>query len=143
MPALVLSRYGFNIIEDYHYKTPLSRLQDYRPTIRPKISFLFLRDFGHLQFILYYIISYIVVEKRYRYSCKDPPNKILYISYKYHASKIDRNKTENAFSPLPARTKASNADMTACLSAITRLHCPDYKTTGLRPEISTAALQSS
>jgi hypothetical protein len=25
------------------------------------------------------------------------------------------NKTENAFSPLPARTKASNADMTACL----------------------------
>jgi hypothetical protein len=25
------------------------------------------------------------------------------------------NKTENAFSPFPARTKASNADMTACL----------------------------
>jgi hypothetical protein len=25
------------------------------------------------------------------------------------------NKTENAFSPLPIRTKASNADMTACL----------------------------
>jgi hypothetical protein len=25
------------------------------------------------------------------------------------------NKTENAFSPLPARSKASNADMTACL----------------------------
>jgi hypothetical protein len=28
---------------------------------------------------------------------------------------IDQNKTENAFSPLPARSKASNADMTACL----------------------------
>jgi hypothetical protein len=25
------------------------------------------------------------------------------------------NKTENAFSPLPASSKASNADMTACL----------------------------
>jgi hypothetical protein len=28
--------------------------------------------------------------------------------------------------------------MTACL-ATTRLHCPDYKSTGLRPEISAAA----
>jgi hypothetical protein len=28
---------------------------------------------------------------------------------------VHENKTENAFSPLPARTKASNADMTACL----------------------------
>jgi hypothetical protein len=36
------------------------------------------------------------------------------------------NKTENAFSPLPARSKACNADMTA----ITILHCSDYKTIG-------------
>jgi hypothetical protein len=28
---------------------------------------------------------------------------------------LQNNKTENAFSPFPARTKASNADMTTCL----------------------------
>jgi hypothetical protein len=48
------------------------------------------------------------------------------------------NKTENAFSPLPARTKASNAHMTACLP----LQYCIVQTTRL-PEISTAALQSS
>jgi hypothetical protein len=55
--------------------------------------------------------------------------------------KIVQNKTENAFSPLPARTKGSNADMTAflplqdCIVQTTRLP--------RRPEISAAALQSS
>jgi hypothetical protein len=55
--------------------------------------------------------------------------------------KIVQNKTENAFSPLPARTKGSNADMTAflplqdCIVQTTRL--PRL------PEISAAALQSS
>jgi hypothetical protein len=81
-----------------------------------------------------------------------------------------QNKTENAFSPLPARTKASNADMTACLPLqdcivqITRLpaygrkllppRCsPADKATGLRPDnfaplqwqflkLHTSALQS-
>jgi hypothetical protein len=48
------------------------------------------------------------------------------------------NKTENAFSPLPARTKASNADMTACLplqACMSRLQV-------YRPEISAAALHA-
>jgi hypothetical protein len=35
--------------------------------------------------------------------------------YVYMGCLMEFNKTENAFSPLPARTKASNADMTACL----------------------------
>jgi hypothetical protein len=38
-------------------------------------------------------------------------------------------------STLPARTKASNAYMTACRPLYTRLHCLDYKSTGLRPKI--------
>jgi hypothetical protein len=38
------------------------------------------------------------------------------------------NKTENAFSPLPVRTKAYNADMTACLP----LH---YKTALFRLQV--------
>jgi hypothetical protein len=69
------------------------------------------------------------------------------------------NKTENAFSPLPARTKASNADMTACLPlqdcivqttsipAYGRKYLPprwspDNKATGLRPENSAVALDA-
>jgi hypothetical protein len=51
--------------------------------------------------------------------------------------KKDFNKTENAFSPLPARTKASNADMAAPVC--------HYKTALFRlqgQEISAATLMS-
>jgi hypothetical protein len=46
------------------------------------------------------------------------------------------NKTENAFSPLPESTKASNADLTVCLA----LQDCIVHTTRL-PKISAAALQ--
>jgi Leucine-rich repeat (LRR) protein len=59
------------------------------------------------------------------------------MSYTY-LRKFIINMAENEFSHLPAR----QAVMSDCLSAITRLHCPDYKSTGLRLEISAAALES-
>jgi hypothetical protein len=38
-----------------------------------------------------------------------------YLAGRNRASRFEVNKTENAISPSPAITKASNADMTACL----------------------------
>jgi hypothetical protein len=72
---------------------------------------------------------------------------------------LEVNKTENAFSPLPAITKASNADMTAflllqdCIVQTTSLPAwgrkflpprwsPDNKATGLWPDNSAAALHA-
>jgi hypothetical protein len=49
-------------------------------------------------------------------------------------NKLFKNKTENAISPLPARTKASNADMTACRP----LQCCIVQTTRLPPRCSPA-----
>jgi hypothetical protein len=53
-----------------------------------------------------------------------------------HFNNNKNKKIENAFRPLPARTKASNADMTACLS----LQDCIAKTT--RPDNSAVALHA-
>jgi hypothetical protein len=55
--------------------------------------------------------------------------KIFLFQFQFNSFlKIKVNKTENAFSPLPVRTKAYNADMTACLP----LH---YKTALFRLQV--------
>jgi hypothetical protein len=59
----------------------------------------------------------------------------------YVRTNAGKNKTENAFSP--ARTNASNADMSACLPLQDCIVQTTRLPAGLWPEISVATLQSS